>query len=124
MADFITLTGHDGTRIRFCIANIATYQAGHHGGIVTTTAGVFNDFPHMTDVRETPEQIDAMLGVTSDPAAETVAAALDAEAASLDDDATAIHNGTMRGDMKLRAKAFRDAAKMARDIIAKSGAGA
>lgn len=46
--------------------------------------------------------------------ADTIAKALEAEAARLDDDATAVHNGTMRGDMKLRAKAFRDAAKIAR----------
>lgn len=51
-------------------------------------------------------------------AAEAGLKAVEAEAARLDDDATTVHNGTMRGDMKLRAKAFRDAAKMARDIIA------
>lgn len=55
-------------------------------------------------------------------AAEAGLKAVEAEAARMDDDATAIHNGTMRGDMKLRAKAFRDAAKIARDIIDKAEA--
>ncbi len=52
-------------------------------------------------------------------AAEAGLRAVEAEAARMDDDATAIHNGTMRGDMKLRAKAFRDAVKIARSIIDK-----
>lgn len=120
MADFITLTdADDGTRRRINANAIAQYfDAGNT--LVLSESGSFR-------ATETPEQIDALLAVTGsgkDRAnADEIAMALEIEWTRLSTDADIIHNGTMRGDMKLRAKAFRDAAKMARDIIAK-GAGA
>lgn len=101
---FITLT-EDGLKTRVNAEHISRYRPSS-GGAKVEASGI------VTWYAETPEQIDAMLGVTE--RAEAIAAALEAEAARMDDDATAIHNGTMGGDMKLRAKAFRDAAKIAR----------
>ncbi|PWC57821.1 hypothetical protein TSH7_25075 [Azospirillum sp. TSH7] len=111
MATFITL--HNGKdAFRYNADHIVQYWAGDHGGSRVMLSTMVNE-PDVTDrVDEPSEQIDALLGVTE--SGEAIAAALEAEAARMDDDATAIHNGTMRGDMKLRAKAFRDAAKIAR----------
>lgn len=108
MAKFITLTDVAGLPELVNADHITrVWERGEGGSRVS-----FLDGEDTVAYRETPAEIDAMLGVTE--SGEAIAAALEAEADRMDDDATAIHNGTMRGDMKLRAKAFRDAAKIAR----------
>ena len=106
MATFIKITDLDDGCVRTVRVGAINQYLQHNGKtLIDISDGVIA-------IRETPEQIDAMLGVTE--SGEAIAAALEAEADRMDDDATAIHNMSMRSDMKLRAKAFRDAAKIAR----------
>ncbi|WP_395454678.1 hypothetical protein ACHMW5_13440 [Azospirillum melinis] len=66
MAKFISLT-YSGRSFRYNAAHIVSYWAHPEGGscVSTTNADANSDADR---VSETPEQIDAMLGVTENPA--------------------------------------------------------
>lgn len=67
MATFITLTsaGND-LRVRFAVAHIVRYEPSSDGSDIITTEPLENGQLGAYSVTETPEQIDAMLGVTED----------------------------------------------------------
>lgn len=65
---FITLTGMNGSPIRVAAAHVIHYGTGINGGkpntyVDTTSANIDGSDLWVT---ETPEQIDALLGVTAD----------------------------------------------------------
>jgi hypothetical protein len=97
---------------------LGIYGADSRGTYVDTIGAIGAYF-----VTETPEQIDALLGVMPAQAAdlaEIAAMALVREAARLRDEAEGIHNGTMRGDKIREADVFRKAAGFARAAITKA----
>lgn len=78
MATFITLTYHGGQKMRVNADTISVYTADGNGSCLKTTAPDADGYDPFLCVTETPEQIDALLGVTADPARDAIPDMIDA----------------------------------------------